>query len=72
MTTQRPVLVVEDDQFIRIIGVVLDPSTSEERRQAFAYFFAHDEPDFEGWSESVRKAAPGLYPAEVRLAGSEE
>jgi phosphoglycerate dehydrogenase-like enzyme len=72
MTTQRPILVVEDDQFIRIIGVVLDPSTSEERRQAFAYFFAHDEPDFEGWCESVRKAAPGLYPAEVRLAGSEE
>jgi phosphoglycerate dehydrogenase-like enzyme len=72
MTSQRPVIVVEDDPFTRIIGVVLDPSTSEERRKAFADFFFHDEPDFEGWCESVRKAVPSLFPAEVRLTTSED
>ncbi len=32
----RPVIVVEDDPFTRLIQIVLDPQTSEERRAAFA------------------------------------
>jgi phosphoglycerate dehydrogenase-like enzyme len=71
-TIGRPVLVVEDDPFTRIVQVVLDPETSSERRDAFAHFFAHDLPDFEGWCRKVRMAANGLYPAEVRLVGAEE
>ncbi len=70
--TQRPIIVVEDDPFTRIIAVVLDPSTSAERMKAFTDFFAHDEPDFEGWCISVRQASSKLYPAEVRLAANEE
>ena len=42
------VLVVEDDRFLRVVGIVLDPSTSAERIAAYADFFAHDEPDFDG------------------------
>src|SRR5947209_12231929 len=71
-TERKPVLVVEDDPFTRITQVVLDPRTTEERRAAFADFFAHDLPDFEGWCERVRREAGGLYPAEVRLLTSEE
>jgi hypothetical protein len=61
------VLVVEDDHFTRLIQVVLDPTTPAARRHAFADFFAHDEPDFEGWCERVRARAGGLFPAAVRL-----
>lgn len=69
---EPPVLVVEDDWFTRLFGLVLDPTTSEERRAAFADFFAHDEPDFAGYCERVRARAPGLFPARVKLVGSVE
>ena len=71
-TERQPVLVVEDDPFTRITQVVLDPKTSEERMGAFADFFAHDLPDFDGWLERVRRGAGGLYPAHVRLLSSED
>ena len=64
-------IVVEDDPFTRLIQVVLDPAASAERRAAFADFFSHDEPDFTGWCERVRRAASPLYPAEVRLVASQ-
>jgi phosphoglycerate dehydrogenase-like enzyme len=64
-------LVVEDDWFLRLIGVVLDPATSQERIDAFAEFFSCDLPDFRGWMERVRQCVPRLYPATVRLVGSE-
>ena len=69
---QRPVIVVEDDPFTRLIEVVLDPRTAAERHAAFADFCAHDEPDFAGWCERVRGSVPELYPAEVRLVSSPE
>jgi phosphoglycerate dehydrogenase-like enzyme len=69
--TDRPVIVVEDDPFTRLISLVLDPNASAERRVAFADFTAHDEPDFEGWCAQVRAGSSGLYPAEVRLVTSE-
>jgi len=68
----QPVLVVENDAFLRIIQVVLDQSTTDERRAAFADFFAHDLPDFGGWCTELRRLAPNLYPAEVRLVSSQE
>jgi phosphoglycerate dehydrogenase-like enzyme len=67
-----PVIVVEDDPFTRLIPLVLDPNASQERRAAFADFMSTDEPDFLGWCARVRKAAGGLYPAQVRLVVSEE
>ena len=71
-TAAQPVLVVEDDPFLRIIQVVLDPRTTDERRSAFANFFAHDLPDFDGWCADLRHSASALYPAEVRLVSSQE
>jgi phosphoglycerate dehydrogenase-like enzyme len=63
---------VEDDRFLRIVGIVLDPATAAERVAAYADFFAHDEPDFAGWCESVRRRAPGLFPSDVRLVDTPE
>src|SRR5258705_7641491 len=71
-TTDMPVFAVEDDPFLRLIQVILDPRTSIERRAAFAEFMAHDLADFEGWCAGVRGNVPGLYPAEVRLVTSQD
>jgi phosphoglycerate dehydrogenase-like enzyme len=67
----RPTLVVEDDWFLRLVGVVLDPATSPQRIDAFADFFSCDLPDFRSWMEDVRQRVPALYPAAVRLVDSE-
>lgn len=67
MNSGRPVLAVEDDPFLRLIGVVLDPSTPQERIAAFADFFAHDLPDFPGWLQALRARLPRLHPATVRI-----
>src|SRR6185503_17021369 len=64
---QRPVVVVENDPFPRLLQVILDPSTPAARTAAFAHFFAHEEPDFAGWCERLRGRLNRLYPAEVRL-----
>jgi glyoxylate reductase len=67
-----PVLVVEDDRFLRVVEVVLDPRASHERYAAFADFFAHDEPDFAGWCETLRRKVQCIYPAEVRLVVAQD
>jgi len=65
------IIVVEDDPWTRLIGVVLDPATSQERRAAFADFMAHDAPDFAPWCDALRARAGRLYPSEVRLVPSQ-
>jgi phosphoglycerate dehydrogenase-like enzyme len=67
-----PVLVVEDDRFLRLVQLVLDPDSDRERFAAFADFFAHDEPDFGGWCEKLRAQVKALYPAEVRLVETQD
>jgi phosphoglycerate dehydrogenase-like enzyme len=66
------VLVVEDDRFLRVVGVVLDPATSAERCAAYVDFFAHDEPDFAGWCARVRARVGGLFPRRVQLVASQD
>src|SRR5579864_8992117 len=66
-TPNPPLIVIEDDPFLRALAVVLDPTTSAQRHAAFADFFAHDEPDFDGYCAAVRKRAGALFPAAVRL-----
>jgi phosphoglycerate dehydrogenase-like enzyme len=66
------VIVAEDDRFLRIVQLVLDPNASAERMAAFADFFAHDEPDFAGWCARLRAAAGELHPAEVRTVATQE
>jgi phosphoglycerate dehydrogenase-like enzyme len=63
----RPVIVVEDDPFPRLVQVILDPAATGARIAAFNHFFAHEEPDFAGWCERLRARLPHLYPADVRL-----
>ena len=66
------VLVVEDDPFLRVVGILLDPTTSAERIAAFADFFAHDEPDFAGYVRRVRDRVGALFPAQVRIVETQE
>ncbi|HEY2987765.1 MAG TPA: NAD(P)-dependent oxidoreductase [Candidatus Binatia bacterium] len=70
-TSRRPIIVVEDDPFLRLIQVILDPATPAARTAAFADFVAHDLPDFAGWCERLRARIGKLYPAEVRLVTDE-
>ena len=69
---KRPVLVVEDDPFLRLFAVILDPDTPREVVSGFADFMAHDAPDFERWMKRLRDAVPGLWPARVRVVETEE
>jgi phosphoglycerate dehydrogenase-like enzyme len=64
--------VVEDDPFPRLIQLILDPRTPAARVAAFNHFFAHEEPDFPGWCERLRKRLKRLYPAEVRLVADQQ
>lgn len=68
----KPVIVVEDDPFTRLIQCALDPNVPKERIDAYADFMAHDEPDFAGWIARVRKGSANIFPAEVRLVESED
>lgn len=63
--------VVENDTFLRLINVVLDPSATEERFQAFAHFCLHDLSDFGGWCDKIRRQVASIYPADVRLVDSQ-
>jgi phosphoglycerate dehydrogenase-like enzyme len=72
MGRRKPILIVEDDVWTRLIGVVLDPSTSPERWSAFADFMSPDLPDFRAWCDKVKTAARLLYPSEVRLVKSQD
>jgi phosphoglycerate dehydrogenase-like enzyme len=67
----RPVIVVEDDPFPRLIQVILDPATPAARVAAFRHFFAHEVPDFDGWCERLRARLGRLLPAEVRLVADQ-
>src|SRR5215472_11454050 len=64
-------IVIEEDHFLKIVPVVLDPTIPEAHRCAVADFFAHDEPDFLGWCGRLQQRLPGLYPAQVKFAADE-
>ena len=63
--------VVENDSFLRLIQVVLDPSALKERIAAFAHFCKHDTPDFAAWCDGIRAQAQNIYPADVRLVDNQ-
>jgi phosphoglycerate dehydrogenase-like enzyme len=68
----RPVIVVEDDPFPRLIQVILDPAASAARVAAFSHFFAHELPDLEGWCGRQRARLARIHPAEVRLVADQD
>jgi phosphoglycerate dehydrogenase-like enzyme len=74
MTASRqtePAILVEEDHFLRIVAVILDPATPPAHQRAVADFFAHDVPDFLGWCAGLRGRLAGLYPARVMYATSQ-
>ena len=64
-------IVVENDSFLRLIQIVLDPNAPKERIDAFAHFCKHDTPDFAGWYNKVRAQARNVYPANVLLVNDQ-
>ena len=69
-SSPRLKFVVENDSFLRLIQVVLDPSAPEERIRAFAHFCKHDTPDFKGWCDGIRAQAKNIYPTDVHLVSN--
>lgn len=67
----KPLLVIEDDPFLRVLQVVLDPDAPAERYAAFADFFAH-EASLDDYCARVRAGVPGLFPARVQLVETQE
>ena len=70
--SRRPLILVEEDPFLRLVGIVLDPDTAAERVAAFADFFAHDEPGFLDWRRELQRKSAAIYPAEVRAVDTVE
>ncbi len=70
--TQRPIIVVEDDPFPRLLQAFLDEHPDPARDAAIQDLGAHDIADYPAWLKSARQSAPGLYPAIVRRANSQE
>lgn len=68
----RPLVVVEDDPFLRLVQVILDPYAPAEMVSGFADFMAHDEPDFVGWCERLRARVPQIWPARVEIVETPE
>src|SRR5262249_32746607 len=66
-----PTILIEEDHFLKIVPVIVDPATPPAHQQAVADFFAHDVPDFPGWCAGLRARLPGLYPARVTWAASQ-
>ena len=69
--SRQPLIVVEDDPFPRILQVVLDPTATKERTDAFIDFFAHTA-DFPAWCDDIRSKVGTMYPATVVTAKTQE
>ncbi|HEX4557380.1 MAG TPA: NAD(P)-dependent oxidoreductase [Xanthobacteraceae bacterium] len=67
-----PTLLLEEDHFLKIVPVILDPDTPPAHQRAVADFFAHDVPDFPDWCARLRARVPGLYPAKVVWAQDQD
>jgi len=67
----RPTILIEEDHFLKIVPVILDPDIPAAHRDAVADFFAHDVPDFLGWCEALRARIAGLFPAHIVWAADQ-
>ena len=72
MASCKHKFVVENDSFLRLIQVVLDPTAPKQRFEAFAHFCKHDTPDFVGWCEDIRAQTQNIYPTEVHLVDTQQ
>jgi hypothetical protein len=60
-------ILVEDDDYLRIVPTIIDPDVPDERRKAIADFVYHDVPDFDGWCHGLRQTIPNLIPPRSNL-----
>ncbi|HEY1545186.1 MAG TPA: NAD(P)-dependent oxidoreductase [Xanthobacteraceae bacterium] len=60
-----PTVLIEEDHFLKIVPVVLDPHIPSAHRDAVADFFSHDVPDFLAWCDRLRARVGDLYPARI-------
>jgi len=67
-----PVVVIENDQSLRLLQAFLDAVPNPERDAALADYLAHDLPDFPGWLKQLRQRAGGAYPADVRMVDTQQ
>jgi phosphoglycerate dehydrogenase-like enzyme len=65
-------ILIEEDHFLKIVPVILDPAIPKAHRLAVADFFAHDVPDFLGWCRAFHARIPGLYPSEIVWAADQD
>jgi phosphoglycerate dehydrogenase-like enzyme len=69
---QRPVIVIENDQSLRLLQAFLDGAPNAERDAALADYLAHDLPGFAGWLKEARDRARGAYPADVKMVDTQD
>ena len=70
--TKPPKIIVEMDVFTRLFDVILDANCKPDLLAAFADFFAHDVPDFEGWLSQVRQQCVRIVPSRITFVDSVE
>lgn len=68
----HPVVIIENDQSLRLLQAFLDSAPHPERTAALGDYLAHDLPDYAGWLERARRRAQGAYPAEVRMVSTQD
>jgi len=69
---QRPVIVIENDQSLRLLQAFLDGAPNAGRDAALADYLAHDLPDFAAWLKQARDRARGAYPADVKMVDTQD
>lgn len=69
---EQPIIVVENDPFPRLLQAFLGAEENAERTAAIADFVARDIPNYARWLERVRAKAGHIYPADVRLATTQD
>lgn len=64
-------IVVEDDKILRFLQVILDPDVATDRVDAFRDYLSFDEPDPDGWFETMRQRAAAIHPSTIRMVEDE-
>ena len=70
--SKPPVVIIENDQSLRLLQAFLDATPHPQRDAALADYLAHDLPDFIGWLKQARDRARGAYPADVKMVETRE
>jgi phosphoglycerate dehydrogenase-like enzyme len=65
------IIVVEEDNVLRLLDVLFEPELPRERFAALADYFAHDGVDLDSWRNSVRRRVPGLFPSTLRFVSEQ-